>query len=58
MYHQRGWKDVTKFTDSCDPAHEHSVHLLRWRDVVRDFILKPSQTAPPASAPDAGFCES
>jgi len=58
MYHQRGWKDVTKFTVSCDPAHEHSVHLLRWTDVVRVFILEPSQTAPPAAAPDAGFCES
>ena len=37
MYHHRGWKDVTKFTDGCDLAHEHTVHLLRWTDVVRDF---------------------
>src|SRR6266567_7774288 len=55
VYHQRRWKDVTKFTDVCDPAHEHSVHLLRWTDVVRGFLFFSRSTAmssKPTSGPE------
>jgi hypothetical protein len=43
MYHQRGWKDVTKFTDSCDPTHEHSVHLLADEGMIDVANAGPSR---------------
>jgi hypothetical protein len=52
MYHHRGWKDVTKFTDGGDLAHRPSVHLLRWTDVVQDFHSRTKPDCSPRCRPD------